>query len=69
MVIAVFYGHDPNIIYTYTLSGALTTASVLQVRLPDLEIVINETVIPNEFRHLDKALMVFPVYPDNDLPF
>jgi hypothetical protein len=69
MVIAVCYGHDLNTLYAYTLSGALTAASVLQVRLPDLEIVINETVIPNEFGHLDKALMVFPVYPDNDLPF
>jgi hypothetical protein len=62
-------GHDPNILYAYTLSGALSSASVLQERLPDLEIVISQTVIPNEFGHLDKALMVFPVFPDNDLPF
>ena len=69
MVIAVFYGHDLNIIYAYTLAGALTAASVLQLRLPDFEIVISQTLIPNEVGHVDKALMVFPVYPDNDLPF
>lgn len=69
MVIAVFYGHDLNIIYAYTLAGAVTAASVLQLRLPDLEIVISQTLIPNEFGHLDKALMVFPVYPENELPF
>lgn len=68
-MIVVFYGHELNTIYAYTLSGALTAASVLQVRLPDLEIFISQTVIPNEFGHLDKALMVFPVFPDSDLPF
>jgi predicted GNAT family acetyltransferase len=68
MVIIMCFEHDPNIIYAYTLSGALSAASLLQARLPNLEIIISHTVIPNEFGHPEKALMILPVYPDN-VPF
>jgi hypothetical protein len=37
--------------------------------LPDIKIVVSQTVIPNEFGQLDKALTISSVYPDSNLPF